>query len=215
MMQSPPPKGEDMNKLKILVLVASLLWACTSAFADGINFTNQFGTATITTAGLISHGVELTGYNGKHSTFGHSLGTVQFSTGALTSGTVLGGGTFSSTGSVFDIFGNGQHGVPKGAIFTGAFSSPVTWALLSQHGQTYNFSLSGTIRGMMFNGRLVSGFTTQYVTLFKNQWLIDSKGTATLGGGHLVTPEPSSILLMGTGILALGGMVRRKLNGLG
>jgi hypothetical protein len=39
---------------------------------------------------------------------------------------------------------------------------------------------------------------------------LDNVSVSTAGGGG-TTPEPSSILLLGTGVVALGGMARRKL----
>jgi PEP-CTERM motif len=195
--------------MKRALLLIIVLASASFALASGINFTNQNGTATVTTAGLFSHGVQLASYNGIHAKPGHSLGSVVFSTGALVSGSVLGGGTFSNMGSVFDIFGTAK-GVPHGAIFTGSFSSPIVWTLLSHVGQTYNFSLVGALSGTMFNGRSVTGTTTQYVTLFKNQWVVDHHGKIGLGGGGLSTPEPGTLSLLGTGILAMAGVFRKK-----
>jgi hypothetical protein len=212
-----------MKTLLRFALASILAFASIAVFASGINFTNQFGTATITDAGIFSHGVQLESYNGVHAKPGHSLGSVVFSTGALISGSILGGGTFSATGSVFDIFGTGK-GVPHGAIFTGCFRDyafgpdrarggfgPLTWTLLSHVGQTYNFSLTGSIAGTLWNGRFVTGTTTQYITLAHNQWIVDHKGTIGLGGGALSTPEPNTLLMLGTGIAAMAGVFRRKL----
>jgi PEP-CTERM motif-containing protein len=196
--------------MKNALLVIVLAMASSFAWASGINFTNQFGSATVTDAGIFSHGVQLESYNGVHAKPGHSLGSVVFSTGALVSGSVLAGGTFSNVGSVFDIFGNGK-GVHHGAIFTGSFSGPIVWTLLSHVGQTYNFSLVGTLAGSMWNGRSVTGTTTQYLTLFKNQWVVDHKGNIGLGGGGLTTPEPGTLSLLGTGLATLAGAFWRKL----
>lgn len=196
----------------MLTLVTILAFASTTVFADGIALTNQYGTATITDAGIFSHGSQLTSYNGVHAKPGHSLGSVTFSTGALTSGTILGGGTFSNVGSTFNVVGTGK-GVPHGAIFTGSFTGPIAWALVSHVGQTYNFTLSGAISGMMFNGRTVTGFTTQSITLFRNQWVIDRKGKMTLGTTGLSTPEPNTLLLIGTGVVGMAGAFKRRLIG--
>ena len=195
--------------MKNVLLLVVMVLASAFAMANEINFTNQNGSATITDAGIFSHGVQLASYNGVHAKPGHSLGSVVFSTGVLISGSVLGGGTFSNVGSVFDIFGSSK-GVPHGAIFTGSFSSPVVWTLLSHVGQTYNFSLVGALSGTMFNGRSVTGQTTQYLTLFHNQWIVDHKGRVGLGGGGLSTPEPGTLLMLGTGIMAIVGALGRK-----
>src|SRR5882762_9420485 len=113
----------------MLMLAAILAFASTTMFADNITFTNQFGTANVTYAGIFSKGVELTGFNGIHAKTGHSLGSVYFKTGALETGSVLGGGTFTQVSSLFTITGNGHPGVPKGVIFYGQFSAPIVWTL--------------------------------------------------------------------------------------
>src|SRR5882762_6242742 len=115
--------------MKTTLLVIAMAFASIFAQADAVNFTNQFGTANVTYAGIFSKGVELVGYNGIHAKPGHSLGSVYFKTGALETGSVLGGGTFTQVSSLFIITGNGQHGVPKGTIFYGQFSAPIVWTL--------------------------------------------------------------------------------------
>jgi PEP-CTERM motif len=199
-----------MKALTIVMLASVLVLASTTVFADGINFTTQFGTATVTTAGIFSNGVQLESYNGVYAKPGKSLGSVIFSTGALASGSVLGGGTFSNVGSVFDIIGTAK-GVPHGSIFTGSFSGPITWTLLSHVGQTYNFSLVGALSGSMWNGRTVTGTTTQYISLAHNQWIVDHHGKIGLGGGGLSTPEPGTLVMIGSGFAVMAGTFRRKL----
>jgi hypothetical protein len=93
--------------LLLIVLAAVASFTATFARADSyINFTDQFGTANIIDAGIFSHGVQLTGYAGVHSKPNHALGSVTFDVGPLLTGSIFGGGTFSSAGSVFDITGD-------------------------------------------------------------------------------------------------------------
>jgi|HubBroStandDraft_1064217.scaffolds.fasta_scaffold128149_2 hypothetical protein len=197
--------------MKPALLLVVLTLATSVSFAGTIDFTNQFGTITVTNAGITTRGSELMTFDGIPAAKNHSLGTVDFSTGALATGSIFTGGTFSSAGSSFDIFGNGQHGLPKGIMFAGSFIGPIDWTMLSHTGQfDYTFALSGKIDGMLANGRMATGTTVQYITLYKNQWFHDNKGSINLGNTGLSTPEPSALMLMGTGVLGIAGMFRRR-----
>jgi hypothetical protein len=192
-----------------------------AAWADGINLTNKFGTVSITNAGIVSVGAQLRSYGPVNT--GSSLGSVSFSTGALTSGSILGGGTFAGgAGSSFIVNGSGAWlkaltgtNSTHVTLFSGSFVGPVKWQLLSigPHGWTYTFELSGTIRGKLWDGRTVNGTTTQYITLYKNQWRIDNKGDIGLGTTTLAIPEPSTLGLLGTGLIGIAGTLRRKMFG--
>ncbi len=154
----------------ILGLCALLLPA--AAWASGIDLTNYSGTVNITNAGIVSTRSLLLSYNGKNAAPGGSLGSVNFSTGALTSGSIWGGGTFAGgVGSSFDIFGIGPWAKKMtGAtanpvtLFSGSFVGPVSWTLKSWDGKfDYVFTLSGTIEGTFWDGRTVTGTTTQTI----------------------------------------------------
>ena len=182
-----------------------------AAWADGMDFTNQFGVVTITNAGIVSSRSELKSFDGVTAPRGRALGSVYFSTGALTSGGIWTGGTFSSKGSSFLVTCAGNYGQPKGVVFSGAFVGPISWTLVS-HGQYYYvFTLSGTIKGELYTGRMVTGTTTQSIYAYQNQWFRDQKGGVSLGNTKLSVPEPGTLGLLGTGLLALAGTMRRKL----
>jgi len=201
-----------MRRIAVVLGLCALLLPM-AAWADVIDLTNQFGTVNVTNAGVVSKGAELMKYNGIVAPPGGSLGSVSFSTGALVSGSILTGGTFSNTGSSFVVKGAGGSGQPKGIIFSGAFVGPITWKLVSQVGKfTYNFTLSGTIYGM-FDGRNVTGTTTQYITLSTNQWTHDQTGWVRSGNTKWPVPEPGTLGLLGTGLIAVAGTMRRKLFG--
>jgi hypothetical protein len=210
-----------MRRVVVLALLALALPI--AAFADGINLINTGGTVSISnmagTGGLgtigastvTSKGSQLTQYNGIVAPPGHALGSVSFSTGVLASGSVSGGGTFSSTGSSFVVIGKGNFGEPKGTIFSGSFTGPIAWTLVSVTGQKRSYTLSGTITGMLFNGHIVTGTTTQNVNINSNGQLNQGAGHISMGTTGISTPEPGTLGLLGTGLVGIAGMLRRKL----
>ncbi|MFY9643573.1 MAG: PEP-CTERM sorting domain-containing protein [Terriglobales bacterium] len=199
-----------MKRITIILGLLALLLPM-AAWADGIDLTNQGGTITFTDAGVVSAGSELMSFNGIQAPRGHSLGSVSFSTGAFTGASLWTGGTFSSVGSSFIIKGVGNFGQPKGVIFDGAFFGPISWTVISHSGASYVFDLSGKISGMLWTGREVSGTTSQTIYAYTDQWPTDHKGGIHLGQSQLTVPEPGTLGLLGTGLMAIAGTVRRKL----
>lgn len=215
-----------MKRVAVLVGLCVLLLSAAS-WADGVTLTNKNGSVKVTDAGIVSYGAQLKSY-GPVTAGPGSLGSVSFSTGAFTaagactksplcSGTFAGGAasSFIVTGGgawIKTLTGTNSTHV---TLFSGSFVGPVNWQLLSigPHGWTYNFELSGTIRGKMWDGRTVNGTTTQYITLYKNQWVNDHGGNIGLGTTRLAVPEPSTLGLLGTGLIGIAGTLRRKMFG--
>ena len=196
-----------------LLLIALALALPLTAFADGIVLTNVGGDIAISNAGIRSIGSQLRRFNGIVAPAGHSMGSVRFSTGALISGSLAAGGTFSSTGSSFVVIGNGSYGQPKGTIFSGSFVGPIVWTLTSPPGaKNLTFTLSGTIQGMLYDGRTVTGTTVQNIYTVNGQ-LSQGIGHIKVGSTPLAIPEPGTLSMFGVGLVALGGMFRRKLVG--
>jgi hypothetical protein len=203
----------DSNMKAALILIVLALALPLTAFADGIVLTNQGGNIEISNAGISSIGSQLRSFNGIVAPPGHSIGSVRFSTGALTSGSLATGGTFSSTGSSFVVIGNGNYGQPKGTIFSGSFVGPIIWTLTSAPGvKNLTFTLSGTIQGMLYDGRMVSGTTVQNIYTTNGQ-LAQGIGHIKVGSTPLAIPEPGTLSMFGAGLVGLGGMFRRKLVG--
>jgi len=201
-------------KKAMLVLALLALVLPVAAWAGGVDLTNQYGTVTILASGITTRGSELLSFNGIQAPKGHSLGTVNFGTGALVSGDIYSGGVFSDTGSFFNITGRGMYGQPRGAIFTGAFVSPINWTIVATGGKGnrnfVEYELSGEIGGTVWTGRYVYGTTAQFIDTYHNQEVVDHKGNIGLGQTHLNTPEPTTLSLLGIGLVAVAGAFRRK-----
>jgi PEP-CTERM motif len=202
-----------------IILGLLLLLLPIAAWADAVDLTNQSGTITYTDAGVVSTGSQLVSFAGITAPKGSALGSVSFTTGAFTGSSLWQNGTFSSTGSTFDITGQGKWlagvlGAPaksKVALFTGSFVGPISWTVVSAVHANYVFNLSGTIAGALWTGQTVTGTTTQTIYSYTDQWPTDHKGVIHVGNSQLAVPEPGTLSLLGTGLLTIAGTMRRKL----
>jgi hypothetical protein len=201
-----------MRRVVFLTLLALALPI--AAWADGIDLTNQYGSISITAAGISSTQSQLTSFNGIVPPAHRNLGSVAFTTGALATGSIRWGGTFSATGSSFVVVGKGNYGQPKGTIFSGSFVGPITWTLTSApNAKTLTYVLSGTIQGMLYDGRIVSGTTSQTFYTVNGQLIGEGIAHIRSGSTNLTVPEPGTLGLLGTGLVGIAGMFRRKLIG--
>jgi len=175
---------------------------------------NQNGTAVGGATGLMMNGTA-TGSTASTvvqigSTQGPDIGSLMFTTGALTSGT-LGNRTIGNVVTfapgTLTITTTGWNNF-SGTLFSGTFSS-ITWTLYNHAGGQWDYILSGAVSGSWEGGATVNGVTTQIFFHSPKPW---AGGPISLASGTtaFVVPEGGTIGLMGTGLIGMGLLIRRK-----
>ena len=201
-----------MSSRRLFLIALLLLSFPVATFANSsVDFSNIGGTLSGTNSGLSLSGSTLTSVNGLNGggLITGNLGSVSFSTGAVLSGSLSMGGTLAGGGS-FTITGNGTNGIPNGTIFSGSFNGPVTWSLVTLSDGTHQYTLSGVLVGSL-EGEVTNGVTLQ---LTVNTGTGYFNGSTTLSSGDTniqLAPEPGALMLMGTGLVGMAGLVRRQL----
>jgi len=193
-----------------------LLILPTSVWANSVTWQNVGGQITASGNALSLNGSTMSGLAPQSASSSGLIGeTFSFTTGPLVSGTLSGGGTFAAGGSI-TISGTGSNGIPVGTIFHGTFSGPSVWTATwnqnagPNHDGRWYYSLTGSFTGTLSNGQHVSGKLTEDTFDVPGGKSFDS--SVNLNGGvlNISVPEPQTLSLMCTGLLAIGAFVRRR-----
>ena len=166
-----------MKKVVLLALLALAL--PTVALADSFDYGNVGGTVTGSNAAGWTINSTLTSILDQTTNSlvtGNNLGSVVFTTGAVSNGAFTGGSlTITATGGA--------------VLFSGSFT---------------NGSVTVNNGVTIFSG---------YLACFGCGSVQISSQGGLLSGDTIVTPEPGTLGLLGTGLIGLAGIVRRKLRG--
>jgi hypothetical protein len=199
-----------MLKKGLFIFALAMLLPLAAMADSNLDFSNVGGTLSGSSSGLTLSGstlVSVDGLVGGGLVVGSNLGSVTFSTGSLLSGTLQTGATFDAGGS-FVITGNGTNGLANGVIFTGTFSQPVTWSVVTViPGQLFSYTLVGTVTGTLSDGTVVNGVTMQLAAITTKLFNGNPVNISSGDTAAVAVPEYGSMSMMFASFATLAGGV--------
>ncbi|HET7207489.1 MAG TPA: PEP-CTERM sorting domain-containing protein [Terriglobales bacterium] len=204
-----------MRRVVLLALLALALPLTAYANTGNLVFTNSGGFVKLKNNNTLSGSSTLTSFTGLNGVpISGNLGTVSYSTGALLSGNVGSSATFGA-GGFFKIVGNGTNGIPAGVLFTGTFTSNVNWVgtfnPAGNNGKgNWTYTLTGVVTGVLSNGTKVSGGTIQFTFDVPGSKPFSKIVRINHGVTTVTVPEPGTLGLLGTGLIGIAGLIRRR-----